>query len=88
MYLNDEQQAILIAEKYKGHVTDIEKVKHLAGEVVELMDAIVRGDKKEITGEIGDCAFLLSHLLYRHGEGQGLISEVTTASIKMERRES
>lgn len=82
-----EHQALVIANKYKGHVSDEEKVKHLATEVIELARALEKGDEENIREEIGDCAFLLLHLLDRHDPKKiGIITAIVKASDKMERR--
>ena len=82
-----ENIALIIAEKYKGHLSDQDKVKHLAGEVTELARALESGNADKIFEEIGDCAFLLSHILSRHSKKKfGIIHCITIASQKMERR--
>lgn len=82
---NGEEQALSVAKKYVDEITEEEKVKHLATEVVELGMAIAKGDKKNIAEEIGDCAFLLLHIASKNGES-GLTNPILRASRKMESR--
>ena len=82
-----EEQALLVANQYKGDISTDAKLKWLAGEVVELSIAIANGDKKNVIEEIGDCAFLLSHILQRYDDDDlGIITTIVKASLKMERR--
>lgn len=81
-----ENIALKIADKYKGHLTDQDRVKHLAGEVTELARAIESENIDDILDEIGDCAFLLSHILSRYDKKYGIIRRITEASEKMEKR--
>jgi NTP pyrophosphatase (non-canonical NTP hydrolase) len=84
---NGEKQALAIAEKYKSNVSDEQKVKHLATEVMELGYALVKDNKANILEEIGDCAFLLLHILSQHNPSKTSLSNLCVmASEKMELR--
>ena len=84
---NGENQALLIANKYNEEITNEEMVKHLATEVVELAIALEKGDKANIKEEVGDCLFLLLHIISRHDElKESLSSLCVMASEKMEMR--
>lgn len=84
---NGESQALMVANKYKGHITTEDKIKWLATEVVEVAMALQSGDEKHLLEELGDCAFLLSHIISRYDKDKmGIIHFISTASEKMERR--
>ncbi len=87
-----EIEALKIADKYKGKLSDIDKVKKLGEELVELAIAIQENNDENIQEEIGDCVFLLLHILSRHNKSKhsninlGLVDVVLRASDKMEIR--
>lgn len=82
-----EEQALRIANKYKGLVTTEDKIKWLATEVVEVAMAFQSGDEQHMLDELGDCAFLLSHIISRYDkEGKGIIHFISLAAEKMEMR--
>lgn len=84
---NGESQALVVAGKYKGHVTTEDKIKWLATEVVEVAMAFQSGDEKHLLEELGDCAFLLSHIISRYDKDKkGIIHFISVAAEKMERR--
>ncbi len=84
---NLEKEALKIANKYRGNVTEQDRVKWLAGEVTELARAIDAGNINDIRDEIGDCAFLLLHISSRYTK-LGLAYLIGKAAIKMENRNS
>jgi len=82
-----EYRALTIARRHKGHVSVEKKMKWLAGEMAELSMAIAQGDAEAIKEEIGDCAFILSHILSMYDEGRwGIVKAIVDASDKMESR--
>lgn len=82
-----EEQALMIADKYKGKVTTEDKIKWLATEVVEVAMAFQSGDEKHLLEELGDCAFLLSHIISRYDKDKlGIIHYISVASDKMQKR--
>lgn len=84
---HEENIAIKIAEKYKGHLSDKDMIKQLAVEVIELASVLESGTSYDIFEEIGDCALLLSHILSRHNKKNlDIIHCITIASGKMKRR--
>jgi len=84
---NGESTALIVADKYKGQVTTEDKIKWLATEVVEVAMAFQSGDEKHLLEELGDCAFLLSHIISRYDKDKkGIIHFISTASEKMERK--
>lgn len=87
---NGEEMALATAEKYVSSLSDSDKVKKLAEEVLELAIALDKNDEVNIREEIGDCAFILSHILSRHDtkNGGGIITQILIASGKMETRAS
>lgn len=85
---NGEHQAVATANRYKGDISDEDKVKHLATEVIELGYALAHEDETNIREEIGDCLYLLLHILSRHNpEKFSMTTMVLLASDKMERKE-
>jgi len=88
MRTHGENQAIAVAEKYRGDVSDQDRVKWLAGEVTELARAIENNDQQNIQEEIADCAYILCHLLSRHDpQEQSIVQLIVWASEKMLLRE-
>ena len=84
---NGEYQAIAIADKYYSKVTDHQQIKHLATEVVELQQAISNKDEKNIEEEIGDCLYILLHILSRHNpHKKSMTTLALNASDKLEMR--
>lgn len=84
---NGEEQALAIADKYKGNITTEEKIKWLATEVVEVGMAFQSENEEHLLEELGDCAFLLSHIISRYDKRKlGIIHYITLASEKMVRR--
>ena len=84
---NGEEIALKTANKYKGLVTTEEKIKWLATEVVEVAMAFQSGDEQHLLEELGDCAFLLSHIISRYDKDKkGIIHFISLAGEKVERR--
>jgi len=80
-------QALAIANKYAAGFNDEAKVKHLATEVVELALGLEKKDQANIQEEIGDCLFLLLHILSRHNpKNLSLYDLIEVAAKKMETR--
>jgi phosphoribosyl-ATP pyrophosphohydrolase len=85
---NGENQAMAVINKYvpKGVTTEM-MVKKLGEELVELAIAIERKDERNIREEIGDCAFILLHILSKHdADNEGIINRIVSAAQKMETR--
>ncbi len=82
-----EESALKIANKYKSSVSTEDKIKWLATEVVEVGMAFQSGDEEHILEELGDCAFLLSHIISRYDKDKlGIIHYISVASEKMAMR--
>lgn len=78
-----EKYALNTANRFKGNVTTEEKIKWLATEVVEVGMAFTTGNEKEILEELGDCAFLLSHIISRYDKDKkGIIHYISLAAEK------
>ncbi len=83
----EEEKALAIANKYKGNITTEDKIKWLATEVVEVAMAFQSGSEKHTLEELGDCAFLISHIISRYDkENLGIIHYISEASEKMVKR--
>lgn len=84
---NEERASLLIAEKFKGHITTEEKIKWLATEVIEVGMAFQSGKTAHLLEELGDCAFLISHIISRYDHEQnGILHYISEASVKMKKR--
>ena len=79
--------ALATANKYKGKITTEDKIKWLSTEVVEVAMAFQSGDENHLLEELGDCAFLISHIISRYDKDQkGIIHFISLAAEKMETR--
>ncbi len=84
---NGEEIALKTANKYKGNITTEDQIKWLATEVVEVAMAFQSGDEKHLLEELGDCAFLLSHIISKFDtDKKGIIHFISLAGDKMEMR--
>ncbi len=86
---NGEKQAIAIANLYFPNITDEQQVKKLGEELVELAIAIERKDDVNIYEELGDCAYILLHILSRckhEFAKDGLVNAILAAANKVEYR--
>ncbi len=82
---NGENQALATLKRWLPNVTEEQIVKKLGEEVAELALAVGKGDKQNIKEEIGDCVFILFHLLNRtHPDNTGIVTSIVTASEKLE----
>lgn len=85
---NGEIQAILIANKYHGNVSEIKKLKKLGEEFTEFIEAVLVKGENEMIEEAGDMCYLILHILssrINHDE-INLIKFVMMASDKLEMR--
>lgn len=80
-----EEQALATIKEHFPNVEPYEMVKKLGEKLVELAMAVQSGLEDDVKEEIGDCAYILLHLLSKC-ENQGLITEIVKASEKLERR--
>lgn len=84
----NENEAILIADKFTGNISTEEKIKWLATEVVEVgMAYSANEDPERILEELGDCAYLLSHIISRYS-ALGIEHFISKAAEKMQTRNS
>lgn len=84
---NGENQALTALNRILPNATPEKMVKKLGEELVELAIAVERKNEKEIREEIGDCAFILLHILSKYdSEKEGLINRILSAANKMETR--
>lgn len=83
--MESEAEAIMIADRFKGDVSTEDKIKWLATEVVEVGMAYQAEDEEHLLEELGDCAFLISHILSRYSD-KGIIHFITEAAEKMKER--
>jgi NTP pyrophosphatase (non-canonical NTP hydrolase) len=80
-----EKQAIKIADKYVDNISTEDKIKWLSTEIVEVAMAFQSGDNNHLLEELGDCAFLISHIISRY-ENSGIINQISKAANKMKLR--
>lgn len=81
----EERKALEIANKYLPNILTERMIKKLGEEVTELAMAVGANDQHGIIEEIGDCAYILSHMLSKYSD-KGLIVAIVKASEKLERR--
>lgn len=80
-----EKQALKIAEKYVGEISTECKIKWLSTEVIEVAMAFQSGNGKNLLEELGDCAFLISHIISRFDD-KGIVNQISKAADKMKLR--
>lgn len=86
---NGELQAISIADKYKGDVSQMDKLKKLGEEYAEFIEAVLLKPQKDVLEEAGDMMFLILHILHKVGIPSSKINMtnlVMNAADKMEQR--
>lgn len=76
-----------IAERYTGNCSNAKKIQKLGEEVVELAMGIALEDQENIEEELGDCLFILIHLMRRLTD-YSTEELLEKASSKMVRRNS
>ena len=81
---NIEVHAIIIADRYKGDISDEKKLHKLGEEMMELAVAFGKNDKENINEEIGDVAFVLLHFAKRMNPNKSLLQYIEEAAEKME----
>ena len=82
---SEEQKALNIANKHLPNTLTERMVQKLGEEVMELAMAVGANDHYGVIEEIGDCAYILSHLLSKYSD-KGLIVAIVRASKKLETR--
>lgn len=86
---NGENQALSVANKFLPDITEEQMIKKLGEEIIELAIAIERKDEINIREEIGDCAYILLHILSKHDKNnEGIVNRIVCASEKLATRMS
>lgn len=81
-----EINALIIANKYLPNINIEKMIKKLGEEVAELALGIGKDDKININEEIGDCAYILLHILSKTNPDKSLLDCIKEASLKMDYR--
>ena len=85
---NGEHQAVAIADRWVGDISEMDKIKKLGEEFTEFIEALLTKSDEDILDEAGDMTFLILHILSKRipPEKINLTNLVVNAADKMEMR--
>jgi len=85
---NGEHQAVNIANKYVGYISEMDKLKHLGEEYAEFIEACLTKSEDDIYEEASDMIYLILHIISKRlpPDRINMSTMVVNASDKMEYR--